>query len=345
MSLRGFGSDNHSGIHPEILDAIVASNTGHMPSYGTDDVSAELQKTCQSLFGKSCVAYPVFNGTAANVLCLTSLIESHNSVICSENSHLHMDECGAPEKHIGCKLVTLPSPQGKITPEQIEECLIRLGDQHYSQPKMVSVTLPTEYGTCYTLDELKAIRECTRKHNLYMHIDGARFIYAPYFLKCDFYDLAEGLGVDIISFGGTKNGLLFGELCLLFNDKAKEQFKYIRKQHLQLPSKQRFISAQFLKLIGEANVWRQVAESGHAMALYLKSELESKVTSVKITQKVEANSVFAIIPQTWVKELRKTSFFYIWDEKTFEARLMLSFDSQKEEIDLFIKKMQELENV
>ena len=309
MIHRGFGSDNHSGIHPNILNAIVESNSGHMPSYGTDDVSTQLQKLCKELFGKSCEVYPVFNGTAANVLCLSSLIESHNSVLCSENSHLHMDECGAPEKHIGCKLQILKSPEGKITPEQIETGLIRLGDQHYSQPKLVSVTLPTEYGTCYTMDELKALRECTRKHNLYMHIDGARFIYAPYYLNCSFYDLAEGLGVDAISFGGTKNGLLFGELCLLFNKKAKENFKFIRKQHLQLPSKQRFISAQFLELLGESHIWKQVAESSHAMALYLKSQIEEKVKSVKITQKVEANSVFALIPQKWVKELRKTSFF------------------------------------
>lgn len=342
---RGFGSDNHSGVHPEILESLLSANSGHMPSYGTDVLSGQLSELCKKQFGPSCEVFPVFNGTAANVLCLSSLIESHNSVICARTSHLQMDECGAPEKHIGCKLILIDSPQGKITPEQIEKELIRLGDQHYSQPKAVSITLPTEYGTCYSLEELKALRKFTKENNLFLHIDGARFIYAPYYLGCSFYDLAEGLGIDAISFGGTKNGLLFGELCLLFNEKSKMNFKYRRKQSMQLPSKQRFISAQFLELLGEKAIWKQVAETASSLALYLAKEIADKVKSVEITQSTQANSVFAKVPKSWIKELRKTSFFYVWDEHSFEVRLMLSFDSTKKEIDQFINKMLELENV
>jgi threonine aldolase len=335
------GSDNHSGIHPRIAEAILRLNVGHAPAYGTDDVTEEANKTVKAVFGASCEPYFLFNGTAANVLCLRSLIESHEAVITADTAHLQLDECGAPENTIGCKLLLVPSADGKITPEGIEKHLIRLGDQHYAQPKVVSITLPTELGTCYTMAELKMLREYTHKNNLYLHIDGARLIYAAHFLKCSLRDITEGLGADAVSFGGTKNGLLFGEIALLYNDSAKKKFKYIRKQNMQLPSKMRFLAGQFQEFLREPGLYREVAEHGHAMAKYLAAGLK-EFPEVKITQKVEANALFVQIPKDWFKPLRDAFFFYVWDEHEFVMRWMISFDVTKNDIDAFLNLMRKL---
>lgn len=341
MSKISLGSDNHSGVHPQILAAITNINSGHCAAYGTDDFTLEAVKTIKNNFGEDGEPFFVFNGTAANVLSIASLIESHEAVITSSLSHLHMDECAAPEKSIGCKLLLAPTDDGKISPKDIEKFLIRLGDQHCAQPKLVSITLPTEYGTCYTYEELLAIREFTRKHNLYLHIDGARLIYAAHYLKKELIDLTGHLGVDAVSFGGTKNGLLFGEIVILYNEQAKKKFKYIRKQNMQLPSKMRFLSESFREFLKPPGLWREIAEHGHAMARYLAEGL-SEFPEVQITQKVEANSVFVRIPKDWFKPLRQEFFFYVWDEFAFEMRWMISFDVTQKDIDQFLNVMRKL---
>jgi threonine aldolase len=336
-AIPSLGSDNHSGVHPKILEALLQANMGHSPSYGTDPWTDKLRGLCKSLFGPSTEAFIVFNGTAANVLCLHGLVESHQAVIVSDVAHVQMDECGAPEKYIGCKLLPLPSNHGKITADQIRDALIRRGDQHYSQVAAVSLTQPTEYGTLYSLKELQDIVQVAKAEGLKVHIDGARFIYAPPGLQCEFLDLTEELGVDAVSFGGTKNGLLFGELCLIFDREVAQSFKYRRKQAMQLPSKHRFVASQFLALLS-GSLWRDIATEGHKKALYLREKLSALGPAVTITQPTEANAVFARFPKAWIGPLRDHMFFYVWDEKTFEVRLMVSFDTTYQQIDSFIEK-------
>lgn len=336
------GSDNHSGVHPRLFEALLKTNSGHSPSYGTDDFTALTIKMLKKIFGTSCEPFFLFNGTAANVLCLRSLVHNHEAIITASTAHLHLDECGAPENTLGCKLLLVSTQDGKITPEGIGRHLIRLGDQHYAQPKVVSITQPTEYGTCYSLEELTALREYTRRNNMFLHIDGARLIYAAHYLRTDLLTLTEKLGVDAVSFGGTKNGLLFGEIALIYNADAQKHFRYIRKQNMQLPSKMRFLSTQFYELLNEPHaLWREIAHHGHEVALYLENGLK-QFTKVHITQKVQANSVFVKIPRSWLKPLREEFFFYVWDEAEFEIRLMISFDVTKKDIDRFLDVMQKM---
>lgn len=331
------GSDNHSGVHPEILESLLACNKDHAPAYGTDDLTQEVFGLFKNIFGASTETYFVFNGTAANVVALSVLVKSYQSIICAETSHLQNDECSAPEKLLGSKLVLLPTKDGKITPTQIKEKLIRLGDQHHAQPKVVSITQPTEYGTCYSLDELKALREFTLQNNLFLHIDGARFVQAANYLKCELADIARY--ADAVSFGGTKNGLLFGEAVLVFNKTYAQELKFVRKQFMQMPSKHRFIAAQFKALLDEKSsgraLWQEITDHCHQMALLLEKGLRD-IPEVEITQKVQANSVFARFPKAWTSKLRDQYFFYIWDEKTWEARLMLSYDIKLEHIEEFV---------
>lgn len=341
MSKVSLGSDNHSGVHPQILAALSRVNSGHHAAYGTDPYSKNCTELIKSIFGEIFEPFFVFNGTAANVLCIQSLIESHEAVITASHSHLNIDECGAPEHIIGCKLLLVPSHDGKITPTGIEKHLIRLGDQHCAQPKVVSITLPTEYGTCYSYEELQELRRYTRKRGLFMHIDGARLIYAAHYLKKELFDLTGGLDVDAVSFGGTKNGLMFGEVALIRNEKNIDRFKYIRKQNMQLPSKMRFIAESFHELLKPPGLWRKIAHSGHELANYLRAGLE-RFTDIQVTQAVQANSVFVTIPKYMYKPLREEFFFYVWDEEKFEMRWMISFDVTKEDIDRFLMVISQL---
>lgn len=327
-----FGSDNHSGIHPQILAAIAEVNLGHAHSYGMDAYSEKLQNTCKEIFGANCLVYPVFNGTAANVVCLSRLLKPYETVLTAATSHLNESECGAPERHLGCKVVAIPSRNGKLTPEALQPYMIRKGDQHFAQPKVISITQPTEYGTVYSLDELQNLRKFADTHELKIHIDGARIIYAAAHLGCELNDIIKASGAAAVSFGGTKNGLLFGELCcLFFND---PDFKYSRKQLMQLPSKQRFVSAQFLRFF-ENDLWLEIANSGIQKTLALSKGL-AQFPEIQITQEVQTNAVFAILPKSWVKSIRQKHFFYVWDENTFEVRLLISFDHSQKDIDSFI---------
>lgn len=337
---RGFGSDNHSGVHPEIFRALVSANELHAPSYGTDEVSHRCLQIFKNLFGKQAEVYFVFNGTAANVLSLRAMVSSYHSVLVAEGSHLNVDECGAPEFFTGAKLIPLKTQHGKISIEEIEKSLIRGGDQHFSQVKAISLTQPTEYGTVYSLEELNSITAFAKSKNLYVHMDGARFCNAAFHLNLNFKQLTTDVGVDILSFGGTKNGFLFGEAIVILNPGLAENFKYLRKQGAQLPSKTRFIAAQFECYL-QNDLWQSIAKHECEMAELLFQQLQS-VPHIEVTHARQSNAVFVKIPKNWVKLLKKHTFFYVWDEKTFECRLMTSWDTEEKDIYEFIALMKGL---
>lgn len=338
--LRGFGSDNHSGVHPTLLQAIAHANTDHAPSYGTDEWTERATAQFQKVFGSDLDVHFVFNGTGANVVCLQACIRSYESVLCSDVSHLNVDECAAPEFFTGGKLIPLKSNQGKITLNDLKSALIRRGDQHASQVKAVSLTQPTELGTCYTLQELREISDWCKKENLYLHIDGARLSNAIIHLKTTFKAMITDLGIDIVSFGGTKNGLLFGEAVLVLNKDLKPAMKYIRKQSTQLPSKTRFIAAQF-ETYFKSNLWLEIATHSVTMAEKLAQGLR-EFSAYTMTAERQSNAVFVKFPQKLVKKLREHYFFYVWDEKTFECRLMTSWDTSDHDITGFLTQLRKL---
>lgn len=329
---RGFGSDNHATIHPEILKAIADFNTGHAPAYGTDALTLATKELIRSLFGNS-ECFFVFNGTAANVLCLRALLKPHEAVITTETSHLAVDECGAPEFHGANKIITVKTTDGKLRPEDIRPLLVRRGDQHAVQPRLASITQPTELGTVYSLDELRALREVTRANELLLHVDGARLANAVLHLNTDFRTMTAELGIDALSLGGTKNGLMGGEAVLLFHPGAAADFKYIQKQEMQLPSKTRFIAAQFYAYF-TGDLWRRIAAHSCGLAKKLAAALEG-IPEIEITQPVQSNAVFPRIPKPWTKSLKDTCFFYVWDETDWTVRLMLSHDNTEADIASF----------
>lgn len=337
---RGFGSDNHSGVHPDIFQSLVQANAGHAPSYGTDENTEKAIRLFQEHFGEKTQVFFVFNGTAANVLSLRALLSSYQSVLCSDVSHIQMDECGAPEFFAGCKLHALPSVQGKLQIETLKKSLIRKGDQHYSQAKVLSLTQPTELGTCYSIDELKSLIAWAHSEKLFVHIDGSRLSNAAVSLGVNFRELTTDLGVDIVSFGGTKNGLMMGEAVLILNPALGENFKYIRKQSAQLPSKTRFIACQFETYLSDDR-WSQIARHACEKAEKLHRGL-SAIRQLQITAPRHSNAVFVKIPKQWIKALREKYFFYVWDEKTFECRLMTSWDTTDSDIEGFLALAEQL---
>ncbi len=333
----GLGSDNHSAVHPRILQAISDVNFGFAPSYGTDLVTREADKLFQTEFGLSSVFF-CFNGTAANVLAIGTLIERHEAVICSQHAHIAVDECAAPESLLGCKLITVASPDAKLTPEMIQPLLIRRGDQHFAQPRLVSITQPTELGTLYSSSELATLRAFCDRHGLWLHVDGARLVHAAAQLG----GLKQAcLGADAVSFGGTKNGLLFGEAVLFLSSRARERaknFPYFRKQLMQLPSKTRFLSAQFQCFL-ENRFWQELSQHSLKMAKKLRDGLEEAAklgAPIQFTQETQSNAVFAIFGEQLEKALKDEAFFYIWDEHTREARLMTSWSTKDSDIERVI---------
>ncbi|CAN5529172.1 low specificity L-threonine aldolase [soil metagenome] len=336
----GLGSDNHSGAHPRILRALNLVNEGFAASYGTDVVTEEAVRLFRSHFGPQTEAHFVFNGTAANVLAIAPFVRSHNAVICSTYAHIHVDECGAPEKLLGTKLVTIPSEvgdEGKITPEKIAPFLVRKGDQHFVQAKVVSITQPTELGTVYTRSEIANLVSFCAKHDLWLHVDGARFVNAAISLGCDLKDVAAG--ADSISFGGTKNGFVFGEAVLFVSDRARKaaaEFSFMRKQMMQLPSKTRFIAAQFVEFLG-TDLWKEIATHAIDRASQLRRGLEELKAragdKIEFTQATQANAIFVIFERTLEKRLKQAAFFYVWDEFTREVRLMTSWRTTEADIE------------
>ncbi len=331
---RGFASDNNSGIHPEILDAIAAANQGHAVGYGGDELTEKARQRFKQEFGDQTEVFFVFNGTGANVLGLSTLTHSFNSIICAETAHIQVDECGAPEKLTGCKLLPVETKKGKITPEGIRKYLHGFDFEHHSQPKVISISQVTELGTVYSLEEIKAITNLAHEYNLFVHIDGARLANAAVALGLPFRTFTVDAGVDVLSFGGTKNGMMMGEAVLFFNPELTKNTKYIRKQSMQLYSKMRFVSAQFLAYF-ENELWKRNAAHSNAMAKLLESEVK-KIPAIQLTQEVEANGVFAIVPAEIIPQLQEKYFFYMWDEHRSEVRWMTSFDTEEDDVHNFV---------
>jgi len=330
---RGFASDNNAGIHENVLKAIEESNYGHCIGYGDDPFTESAKDKFKEHFGKDVDVYFVFTGTAANVLGLSAVTRTFHSIICSELSHLNVDECGAPENFSGTKLLTVPTPDGKIKPGQIDPLLSVFGNEHHVQPKAISVTQVTEVGTVYGPEEIRALSEIAHKNGMLLHMDGARIANAAASLGTDLKTITADAGVDVLSFGGTKNGMMAGEAVVFFDPKLSEGFKYIRKQGMQLFSKMRFISAQFSAYLTEG-LWLSNARHANEMAGLLASRL-ADIPGIEITQEVQANGIFAIIPGEYVEAIQKEYFFYVWDESGPVVRLMTSWDTQEEDIELF----------
>ena len=335
MPKRSFASDNNAGIHPEMIEAIRAANDGHVLAYGGDPFTARAVKLIQKHFGRDISVNFVFGGTGANVLGLKAITKSYEAIICAETAHVNTDECGAPGNFTGCALLAIPTPDGKLRAEQIKPLLHGIGVEHHVQPRVISVSQSTEMGTVYTKKELKALADFAHDHNLLLHVDGARLANAAVSLKTSLKEITAGAGVDVLSFGGTKNGMMYGEAVIFFDKNLGADFKFIRKQGMHLPSKMRYISAQFEALLS-SELWRRSAEHSNRMAQMLGSEL-SKIPRIQLTQPVEANGVFAVIPREYVPQLQKKYFFYVWDEEISEVRLMASFDTGEDDVRDFVE--------
>lgn len=331
--MRSFASDNNSGAHPKILEALVEANQDHAVAYGDDPWTRRAVEAVQRTLGTSGEVLFVFNGTGANVTALAALTRPFEAVICTEMAHLHVDECGAPERIAATKLLTVPSVDGKLTPDDIERFTWMIGDCHHPQPKVVSITQATELGRVYSRDELRALAECCHGHGLYLHMDGARVANAAAALGCSLQDMVTDTGVDALSFGGTKNGLLFGEAVVFLNAELGREAIFYRKQGAQLASKMRFIAAQFEALVTD-ELWLRNADHANAMARLLAERMAA--AGVEITQEVQANAVFARLAPDEREALQKEFFFYVWNEAQHEVRWMTSFDTTEADIDAFV---------
>ncbi len=332
--VRGFASDNYSGVHPEVLAALAAANGGHQVAYGDDEYTHKLEGLIQELFGEGAECYPVFNGTGANVVALQSLLPRWGAVVCASTAHINVDENGAPERIGGMKLLQVPATDGKLTPELIDREAWGWGDEHRAQPLAVSITQTTELGTCYTPEEVKAIADHAHARGMKLHMDGARLANAAAHLGVPLRTFTRDAGVDILSFGGTKNGLLFGELVVALNPEAAHGLKYLRKMDMQLASKMRFISAQFIALL-EGGLWLRSAGHANDMATRLRAAVD-QIDGVEPTQATQSNGVFAVLPPGVADRLRNSFKFYDWNEAAREVRWMCSFDTSEADIDAFV---------
>ncbi|UZP68077.1 low specificity L-threonine aldolase [Desulfovibrio mangrovi] len=333
-----FASDNASGVHPRVLAALGRANEGFARAYGDDRHTAEADAVFKTLFGDDIAVFYAINGTGANVLGLKSLVRSYHAVICSQMAHINVDETGAPEASIGCKLLTLPSPNGKITPEQVKPLLAAQGVVHHSQPKAISITQATEFGEVYTPDEVRALADLAHAHGMFLHMDGARIANAAAFLGVDVNAFTRDAGVDVLSFGGTKNGMMFGEAVVFFNVSANpvpsSDFPYLRKQNLQLLSKMRYVSCQFAEMLRDG-LWLESARHANAMAQRLARGLEA-VSGMTVVNRVEANEVFVAMSPERIDVLQEQFYFYVWDASLHQARLVCSFNTTEAEVDAFI---------
>ena len=332
---RGFGSDNHSGISPEILEALASANVEHALAYGDDEYTQRTADLFKKTFGPQASVYLVFNGTGANVLCIDAMCRSHHAVVCSDTAHIHVDECGAPQRIVGCKLLTVPTPDGKLTPELVKTQLHGFGFEHHSQPRAISIAQSTELGTLYTLDEIRALADLAHSYDMYLHVDGARLANAAVCLGCSFKEMTTDCGVDCLSFGGTKNGLLMGESCVILNPKLDVDMKYRRKQMSQLCSKMRFVAVQFESYL-TTGLWRRNAEHSNRMAQLLYQSVKD-IPGVRVMYPVQVNSVFVQLPHEVWTGLQNDYFFYDWDEANDVVRWMCSFDTTEEDIAHFVE--------
>ena len=332
---RSFARDNNAGIHPEVLEAIARANQGHVVAYGDDPYTTSAIKKFEEHFGPDIEVFFTFNGTGANVLGLQALNRPYHAVLCSDYAHIYTDECGAPEKHTGCKLIPLLHHNGKITLDSVRHAYHGIGDQHHVQARVISITQSTEMGTVYHPEEIKALAQFAHEREMFLHMDGARISNAAAGLGQTLRQATRDLGVDVLSFGGTKNGIIGGEAVVFFNRRLSPDFLYLRKQGMQLASKMRFIAAQFEALLSN-DLWRRSAEHANRMARLLENEI-SRIPGIKIVWKVEANGVFAKVPANAITRIRERYFFYMWIEKESIVRWMCSFDTTEEDVKDFAK--------
>jgi len=330
---RSFASDNNAGVHPEVLHAVAAANRGHVVGYGDDAFTRAAEGRFREQFGPGAEVYPVFNGTGANVICLKALTRSHHAVICSEAAHIQVDECGAPEAWTGCKLLPLATPDGKLTPRAVEAACHGVGDQHHVQPRVISIAQSTEMGTVYSAREVTALARFAHDRGMLLHMDGARISNAAASLGMTLRQATRDLGVDALSFGGTKNGLLGADAVVLFRKDLAADFKFLRKQGMQLASKMRFLSVQLDALLAN-DLWRRNALQANRMAKLLEAQVR-RIRGVKVVQKVQANGVFVQVPRRAIALLRRRYFFYTWDESASVVRWMCSWDTTEEDVRVF----------
>lgn len=328
--MRSFASDNNSGVHPLIMDAIIAANDNHAVGYGDDPWTAKATEKLKDVFGEGASPFFVFNGTGANSVALQAVTRSFNSILCAETAHIYVDECGAPARITGCALIPISTPDGKLTPALLKPHLHNFGVCHHSQPKAVYISEVSELGTVYTVEEVKAIADLLHRHQMYLHMDGARLANACAYLNCSMKELTVDAGVDILSFGGTKNGMMMGEAVISFRPEISENLLYFRKQSAQLASKLRYLSAQFVPYL-ENNLWLENARKANESAKKLADVL-MRYPQIRFTQKVESNQLFFIIPEEPLKRLQEHYFFYMWNEEAHEARLVTSWDTTDEDI-------------
>lgn len=338
--MKSFASDNYAGVLPEVMQALAEANQAHAISYGNDVLTNEVRAQFAQVFDADVALHFVFNGTGANVLSISAATQSYNAILCADVSHIYNDESSAPENFTGCRFFPIASNEhGKLTPELVEQRLIRKGDLHFPQINMLSLTQTTEYGTLYSIEELQAFGRLCRAHQIYFHIDGSRFFNAAAGLACGLKEMTTDVGVDILSLGGTKLGMMFGEAVVVFNPALRQHIHYKHKQSMQLASKTRFIAAQYKALLQD-ELWRTTASRANEMAQYLAEAL-SPIAAINITRPVMANVVFATIPTAWNERLTAHFPFYVWREDINEVRLMCAWDTQKSDIDAFVVAIQQ----
>jgi threonine aldolase len=336
--VRSFASDNNAGVCQEIIEAILKCNTEHVVAYGDDHYTELAKEKFKSTFGPQVETFFVFNGTAANVLSINFLAQRFNAVICADTAHIATDECGAPEAFTGCKLLTVSTPDGKLTPELLKTKMGGRGDQHHVQPKVISITQSTELGTVYSIDELKRLTKFAHDHDLAIHMDGARISNAAAFLGCDLKEISTEVGIDVLSFGGTKNAMMGGEAVVFLNTKFHDRiadFKFMRKQAMQLSCKMRFVAVQFEALLTN-DLWKKNAGHANQMAQKLVDGIK-KLSQIEICYAVQANGVFVQVPKDILKKLQEKYFFYVWNEEKAIVRWMTSFDTTESDIETFLK--------
>lgn len=339
MPARAFASDNNAAVHPKVLDAMARANEGHATAYGDDAYTQDVERRIAAAVGGG-RAFLVFNGTGANVLALASMLRPYEAVLCAEGAHVAVDECGALERFVGCKVIDIPTPDGKLTPDLVERHLARIGDQHAAQPRVVTVSQSTETGLVYSVEEMRALATFAHANGLKLHVDGARIANAAAALGGDARGSTRGAGVDALSFGFTKNGGLWAEAVVLFDDALAADFKFVRKQGMQLASKMRFAAAQADALLAD-DLWLQNARHANAMAQLLAREA-SKVPGVRVVRRVQANAVFARLPPPSIAPLQAAWRFYVWDAATHEARWMCSWDTTEDDVRGFVETMRKV---
>lgn len=331
--MRGFASDNYAGAHPEVIAAVAAANEGHMPAYGNDPVTTRARDLMRQHLGSSVETFFVFNGTGANIVALQTLLRPWENVICASTAHINVDECGAPERLMGSKLHDVATEDGKLTPELVRSAYVGRGDVHHTQPRVVSITQSTELGTRYSLDELGAICDTAHSLDMHVHLDGARISNAAAGLGVGLRETTFGCGIDVLSFGGTKNGLLGAEAVVFRDAELAVQAGFVQKSSMQLPSKMRFMSAQFVALL-EGDLWQRSAAHANAMAARL-AEAVRGIDGMRIVREPQANAVFVTLPPAAIPALQAEYPFYVWDESTHECRWMCSWDTTPEDVDAF----------